>query len=341
MNHEEHKSSVANETDIICEHTHVNSNHDTGYTVTPSAAPEASAEQTTPTNTEPSGKYPPPEVIDSFMKSLFQNKGKPHPHRALNPETAQCDKGAQPYTVLKQNQTIHDLERLLPHPVRKRNTVNIERADSFIRYVKAHQIEGATAIYQSTSNDNQLQLKAIIDDHETGSDGQANWQTHKAIYRPKLSREWLIWNKVNECEVSQEHFAQFIERNMPDIAEPAGSTLLEIVRTLESKKNVHFKSGVRLDNGDFSIQYEETSTAKAGEKGTLDIPSIIKLAIPVYEGGAPYAIEARFRYRIKDASLTMWYELVRPQDIREHADNSISQEITGALTDIPLYHGDK
>ena len=336
MNHEEHKPITGN-TDVTGAHIHSS----VGDTTTPDAAPETGTEQATPTNTEPSGKYPPPEVIASFMKTLFQNSNKPHPHRALNPESAQCGSGSQPYLILKEDQKVEDLERLLPHPVRKRNTVSIDRADSFIRYVKAHQITGATAIYQGSTSAGDLQFKAIIDDHETGDKGQANWQQHKVYFTPKLSREWCIWNKSNECDISQEQFAQFIERNMPDIADPAGSTLLEIVRTLESKKNVNFRSGIRLDNGDFSIQYEETSTAKAGEKGTLDIPQTIILSIPVYEGGAPYAIEARFRYRINEGRLRMWYELVRIQDIRDHADKSISEEITGGLTGIPLYHGSK
>ena len=336
MNHEEHQTSAANDTDIIGKPEHAGADNAT----TPRAAPEASAEQTT-TNTEPSGKYPPPEVIASFMKTLFQNSAKPHPHRALNPESAKCSSGSQPYLILKDNQKVEDLERLLPHPVRKRGSVSIDRADSFIRYVNAHQITGATAIYQSTTSAGDLQFKAIIDDHEIGDKGQANWQQHKVHFTPKLSREWRIWNEVNERDVSQEQFAQFIERNMPDIADPAGSTLLEIVRTLESKKNVNFKSGIRLDNGDFSIQYEETSTAKAGEKGTLDIPQIITLSIPVYDGGAPYAIEARFRYRINEGRLRMWYELVRIQDIRDHADNRISEEISAGLPDVPLYHGSK
>ena len=336
MNHEEHKPITGN-TDVTGAHIHSS----VGDTTTPDAAPETGTEQATPTNTEPSGKYPPPEVIASFMKTLFQNSNKPHPHRALNPESAQCGSGSQPYLILKEDQKVEDLERLLPHPVRKRNTVSIDRADSFIRYVKAHQITGATAIYQGSTSAGDLQFKAIIDDHETGDKGQANWQQHKVYFTPKLSREWCIWNKSNECDISQEQFAQFIERNMPDIADPAGSTLLEIVRTLESKKNVNFRSGIRLDNGDFSIQYEETSTAKAGEKGTLDIPQTIILSIPVYEGGAPYAIEARFRYRINEGRLRMWYELVRIQDIRDHADNRISEEISAGLPEVPLYHGSK
>ena len=337
MNHDEHKPSATSEPDIVREPEQAG----TDDTATPSATPETTTEQPTSANTEPSGKYPPPEVIASFMKNLFQNSNKPHPHRALDPESAQCDEGTKPYLILKDNQKVEDLERLLPHPARKRDTVSIDRADSFIAYVKAHQITGATAIYQYATNAGDLQFKAIIDDHETGEKGQANWQQHKVHFTPKLSREWRIWNEVNERDVSQEQFAQFIERNMPDIADPAGSTLLEIVRTLESKKNVNFKSGIRLDNGDFSIQYEETSTAKAGEKGTLDIPQIITLSIPVYDGGAPYAIEARFRYRINEGRLRMWYELVRIQDIRDHADNLISQQISAGLPEVPLYHGSK
>ena len=50
---------------------------------------------------------------------------------------------------------------------------------------------------------------------------------------------------------------------------------------------------------------------------------------------------ARARCRINEGRLRMWYELVRIQEIRDHADKSISEEITGGLTGIPLYHGSK
>ena len=333
MNHEENKA-IAEESLPMNETPNTTAPNDAPNTETAPPVEASHENSDTP-------KTPPPEFFQ-FMLNALQQRGKnQHRHRALNPESAQCDEGTKPYLILKDNQKVEDLERLLPHPVRKRDTVSIDRADSFIAYVKAHQITGATAIYQSTTSAGDLQFKAIIDDHETGDKGQANWQQHKVLFTPKLSREWRIWNEVNERDVSQEQFALFIERNMPDIADPAGSTLLEIVRTLESKKNVNFKSGIRLDNGDFSIQYEETSTAKAGEKGTLDIPQIITLSIPVYDGGAPYAIEARFRYRINEGRLRMWYELVRIQDIRDHADNSISQQISAGLPEVPLYHGSK
>ena len=206
MNHEEHQTSAANDTDIIGKPEHAGADNAT----TPRAAPEASAEQTTP-NTEPSGKYPPPEDIASFMKTLFQNSAKPHPHRALNPESAKCSSGSQPYLILKDNQKVEDLERLLPHPVRKRGSVSIDRADSFIRYVNAHQITGATAIYQGSTNAGDLQFKAIIDDHEIGDKGQANWQQHKVHFTPKLSREWRIWNEVNERDDKETTFTQLRE----------------------------------------------------------------------------------------------------------------------------------
>ena len=286
-------------------------------------------------------RTPPPELYQFMLKSLAQGRNNTHRNRALDPESANCAAGTTPYIIIKESQQVHDLEQLLPNPVRKRDTVDLERADSFIRYVNAHKIPDTSAIYQTSNEKGETSFKAIIDDHQIGENGTPNWQSHKVIYTPKTSREWRIWNEWNNRDAPQEHFAAFIEDNMPDIIEPNGSILLEIVRTLESKKNVHFKSGVRLDNGDFSIQYEETSTAKAGEKGTLDIPQIIKLSIPVYDGGANYEVEARFRYRITDGRLRMWYELVRLQDIIKHATDIISKQIEQGIDGVPIYHGYK
>lgn len=284
---------------------------------------------------------PPPEFYQFMLKSLAQGRDNTHRNRALDPESANCATGATPYTIIKESQQVHDLEQLLPNPVRKRDTVYLERADSFIRYVNAHKIPNTSAIYQTSDSKGETSFKAIIDDHQIGENGTPNWQSHKVIYTPQTSREWRVWNEWDKRDAPQEQFASFIEDNMPDIIEPNGSILLEIVRTLESKKNVHFKSGVRLDNGDFSIQYEETSTAKAGEKGALDIPQIIKLSIPVYDAGANYEVEARFRYRISDGRLRMWYELVRLHDIIKHATDIISKQIAEGIEGVPIYYGYK
>lgn len=235
------------------------------------------------------------------------------------------------------SEEITSLEDHLEHPVRKRANRHFSRADSFIDYVNLHKINGRTSI--NIQDGNQLIIHANIDDHEVGANGQAGWRQHSARYSPETSRELGTWLGKDGSQMKQVSFALFIETNLLDIAQPAGAELLEIVKTLESKKNVNFKSGVRLDNGDVCLNYEETTESKAGEKGQFSIPPTITMAIPIYKGGNPYQIEANFRYRIEGGHLTMWYELVRIHTIIEHAQNVIVEQVVKGIGGVPVYYG--
>ena len=111
--------------------------------------------------------------------------------------------------------------------------------------------------------------------------------------------------------MTQEAFAIFIEDHLPDIVDPPAAEMAEIARGLSVNINVKFAKAIRLDNGETQLMYVEEIGGSSGAKGQLKIPQVIKLGLPLFKGGDTYAVEARFRYRIKDGTLSMWYELVR------------------------------
>ena len=73
---------------------------------------------------------------------------------------------------------------------------------------------------------------------------------------------------------------------------------------------------MRLADGASELKFEEDIQGTA-MNGQMKIPESFKLGIPVLLGGAGYAVEARFRYRMAGASLSLWYEIVRPHKIIE------------------------
>lgn len=267
--------------------------------------------------------------------------------KTLNNPIKEADEGGNPFVIIKTtnndgktiDEHVQSIEELLPNPIRKTANTRFTRPESFTQYVQFHKVTGQTSIYIDDTDS--LRVTAIINDHQIGSNGVANWGDHQATYRPEFSREWLTWKNANGTKARQAEFAQFIEKNLLDIAQPAGADLLEIVKTLEAKKSVKYKSGVRLDNGDTLFQYEETTDSKAGEKGQFAIPQTVTLAIPVFKGGDPYQLDANFRYRIEDGNLSMWLELVRPHKILEHAMESIVQKFIEGIADVPFYYGFK
>ena len=127
--------------------------------------------------------------------------------------------------------------------------------------------------------------------------------------------------------MSQEQFAHFIEQNLVDIVEPVSAEMLEISRSLIAKKSASFSSAIRLSDGSHQFSYDEDIKGST-KSGNLAVPETFKIGIPVFLNGTGYAIEARLRYRIKEQSLEMWYELIRPHDVFEDAFNAIHAEIS-------------
>lgn len=228
-----------------------------------------------------------------------------------------------PFIVIPDDHAIKSLEHTLEQPFRIRAKVELNDAASFIAYINKHKLE-ETALYGSMGD--KPVFVGVIDDNAAGV---AAWREHKATYACPLSHEWDTWNSSlhNGKAKTQVEFARFVEDNLLDIVEPSAAEVLAVSRTLEAKKAVSFSSGVRLDNGDVQFLYNEETKGTAG-KGTIDVPERFTIAIPVFEGGDKYAIDARLRYRISDTGqLSMWYELERPHKVIEHATKEVWKAI--------------
>lgn len=234
------------------------------------------------------------------------------------------------FAVVPEDYELKSLENFALNPDRKRGIVIVGDADSFSRYFNAH-ASGHSQIYARI---NPPRFVGVLNDHGTDS---AGWQDHRVAYDCPFSVEWKEWAGSDKKTMKQAEFADFIERNLPDIVEPTGADMLEISRTLEAKKKVNFASGIRLANGQTELTYEEEIQGTSA-KGKLQIPEIFKIGIAVLEGGEPYQVEARLRYRITDASLVMWYELVRSHKIIEDAVNAVWEHI-GVETNRRIYNG--
>lgn len=231
------------------------------------------------------------------------------------------DVGDTKIVVLPEGYAVHDLEKMLPTPARKRGAFVFHDSASFVAYFKKHQ--AASALYGSIDPP---AFVAVFDDHRNDEPG---WRDHTASYDCPLSREWKTWRAANKKPLRQSEFAQFVEDNLPDIVEPSGADMLEISRTLEAKKKINFASGIRLANGQQELTYEEQIEGTAS-KGKLQIPETFVLGIPVLEGGPRYKVTARLRYRIDSGALVMWFDLLREHKVLEDAVLAVWKEITDA-----------
>lgn len=219
------------------------------------------------------------------------------------------------------------LEELPFNTLPQRPTANVKLRDaaSFVAFFNNHK-QGASSIYATLEPANFL---AVFDDffHATLPPAvvpenltmltceQANWREFRAAFAPPASREWMLWNKINNAKLTQLQFAEFLQDNLPDVTQPSGAELYELALNFESTQSGVFSTSQRLQDGSSAFAY----TAENNVKGTLQLPEFITLNIPVFENTEPRELQARLRYRAKDGVLTLWFELVRPHKVLEAA----------------------
>lgn len=254
--------------------------------------------------------------------------------------------GDTPVVLLPEGFQVENLEHVLPAPTRKRGTTTLNDAESFVAVVNDQQNEN-TRLFSTI---NPPTFTAVFNHHAE----DAGWGDHKAKYNAPISPEWGAWNKADKQKLNQVEMAQFLESNLVDVVfipkadaeagkpaevgSPDGATMLEICRTLAAKKDVEFKSAVRLGDGSTQFTYNEEVRGSAAN-GTLEIPEQFSIGVPVFENGEKYRVDVRFRYRIgQEGGLVMWLELVRPHKVIEDAVKQLRAQI-GEQTGLLVLNG--
>ncbi|RKG31466.1 DUF2303 family protein [Acinetobacter tianfuensis] len=216
-----------------------------------------------------------------------------------------------PFVVVPGEGKVHTFPETLDRPLQLQQTVSLHTAKDFIGYVNRFADKNSVIFVNVLGG----KIQAVLDYHEAspveeyGSNAKQRHCLHKAIFNVEQTPEFKKIRDKSGESMSQSDFALFLEDVMPYINQPAAAELYEIVSTLSAKTSVDFKSGIRTDNGQVSITYNENIDANAGREGKLNIPEQIVFGIQVHRGGSHYALPARFRYRIKDGNLRMYYDL--------------------------------
>jgi uncharacterized protein YfdQ (DUF2303 family) len=220
--------------------------------------------------------------------------------------------GAIPVVLKPEGFHVESVEQYLLAPLMKRARASLGDLASFIRYVNEHKLD-STRIFASVSTTG-AGFHAVIDYHGAGAEGEPAWGKHIATFTCSPTVEWNRWMEKNKRPMSQTEFAAFLEDNQLAIVDPPGADILEMVQTLEAKKDVRFKSTERLSNGRTKLDYDEDivlSGSTGTNKGQLEVPQTLTLGIAPFVGESPFRVTARLRYRIGEkGALTFVYELV-------------------------------
>jgi uncharacterized protein YfdQ (DUF2303 family) len=221
-----------------------------------------------------------------------------------------------PYVVLPDGFQMVDapVEVRPKRPIAK---VRLRDATSFINYFNSHKVASSRiyALLQPASFIAVLDDFAAAERQDAYTHNQADWRQFRAQFDVPPSLEWATWNKLHKHSMTQVQFAEFLLDNLPDVRKPDGSTLYDMALRFEAAQTGSFKSAVRLQDGSHSLNWV-AETAQGGS-GDIKLPEFITLAIPVFENSERTEMEARLRYRVKEGSLSIWYELVRPHKVLE------------------------
>lgn len=247
---------------------------------------------------------------------------------AVDPETI--------YTVLVPkgaDQKIIDLEKHLPAPKRVHGSVQLQTVDDLVRYVQRHDDPMLTTLWLDIE---QHVVVAVLNDH---ADDDPGWGDHRASLKLKLTDEWQHWLAQDGKLLTQQAFAEHVDDGLKEIVTPDPALMLEIAQSIQGATNVEFQSASRLDNGAIGVKWVEQTTARAGQRGDIEIPERFELAISPFLGEEPYKVGARLRYRITSGSLTLGYKLDRPSDIVRDAIDQIAQRLHKTFTDDRVFIG--
>lgn len=242
-----------------------------------------------------------------------------------------------PSVIVPEGYEVSSLERLQLAPSRIRQSVNLISPGSLIAYIQRFRDERSVVFADKTKT----RIVAVLDFHQNA--GNAAWGEHKAVYDCPFSDDWKAWTANDGSKMDQINFAEFLENNIKNVAPvsegyagPSGTELLEMVLAFQETRKSEFKSVKRLSDGTCQFQF---SDEKSGS-GNTKMPEKISLAIAPFHNGAPYQVDARIRYRLRDGQLVLWYELIEPKKVVEHAFQEIVTDMESQLgEELPIYEG--
>ena len=222
------------------------------------------------------------------------------------------------------------------YPQRKTGIVTVRNAASFAHYWEKHS-EAASDLFADLDA---ATFTAVLDAHGEEPD-DARWGQHRVILQLQQTLPWKTWVSNDRAMMPQQAFAEFLEDNARDIAaggKVTAADLLEVAQHFQAHTKVNFTQGQRLATGQTQLTYTEEIQAKAGQRGTIEIPAEFELAIVPFEDCAPRKVRARFRYRLANGELRLGYFLDDPARTAREACEEIATNLAAQLS-VTVMHG--
>lgn len=229
--------------------------------------------------------------------------------------------------------TVHVVDGRL-YQFRAKGNRTVFDAASFVAYIDTQREDGAKVWVDETT----FAATAVLNDHGPDLPG---WGDHRITLNVRRTDSWQAWAKFDGQLASQTQLAEHIEDNAPDVVQPAAAEMLEIAQSFQANTKVTFESSKFLAGGQRALEYREDTEARAGHKGSLEIPAEFALGLQPFIGSEVYRVTARFRYRIGEGQLRIGYKLNRPADVLRAAFGDVVRVIRAGLDElnVPILNG--
>jgi uncharacterized protein YfdQ (DUF2303 family) len=239
------------------------------------------------------------------------------------------DGPAVPIVTVNGNATLHvdvlkAIEERRDRPTRKRGTLTLTDVVSFIEAVNRWKRD-LTVIYADADR---FRLEAVIDEHPPNDpqwEQGAAWRQDRIVYTCPRSSEWLAWTAVDGIEMPQAKLGDFLESRLEDLVAADGCPkpleMLEVARKLTIRTKGEFTRQIDPTTGNNVLVSKTENTSES-----TPIPRAFRLAIPVFDGGVRYEMEARVRLRVEGAAL-FTIVLHRRKEIERDAFNAVRRGV--------------
>ena len=229
-----------------------------------------------------------------------------------------------------------------PNPMFRRGTAAMTSLASFMDHVNRFG-DTDTAVFADDSKTSP-KLTAVLDYHRADNEdahGEYRHGKHRTTFTFPLSEEWKAWTKANGTVMSMGQFALFLEDRIGDIAVAGDefpeditrfvnvnggadsiadfATLVELSRGLKVFEQANVEEATNLASGEGHIRFSVEHETRTKTGGTIKVPTMFFIAIPVFAKGPFYRIGARLRYRKTPEGVKFWFDLYRADRSFDHA----------------------
>lgn len=187
------------------------------------------------------------------------------------------------------------IEERREHPTHRRGTRTLTEVASFVEAVNRWGSD-SSVIYADAER---FQLVAVLDENPAGAahDVHPDWRQDRIVYACPRSPEWLAWTAIDGKEMTQAALGDFLESRLEDLISAEGFPkpleVLTVARKLTVRTRGEFTREIDPTTGNHVLVSKSDNTSDS-----TPIPRAFRLAIPVFEGGVRYEIEARVRLRV-------------------------------------------